>query len=150
MTEEELIALVTSEVKDLSDELVTGDYSNAVDDAERETGFTLPQTDSLKIYWVKERTKRHLIWYLFFGGAKKFRVKQYYLDQKFQHYKDILEYMDKAFFDFQESRPDLFAGVDPSRMFGTVVSPGFSYDDVGKDTTYFDDNVVEHYPNSET
>jgi hypothetical protein len=47
MTEADLITRVTQEIKGLSSNFVTADYINAVDSAQEETSFALPNTKVL-------------------------------------------------------------------------------------------------------
>jgi hypothetical protein len=54
--------------------------------------------------------------------------------------------MDAEFSAIQEERPDEFANVDAYGLFGSVVNAGFSYDSVGKDTTYDSDQGIIFEP----
>lgn len=145
------IALVTQEVRGLSNILVADDYSNATDDALRETAWTLPETVEFKIYWLKQRAKRHLFFYLMSESAHKFKVKQLALNQRFDHYKDLIKQMDLDFMAVIDSRPEMFPelagvdGVDTYKLFGHVAGPGFEYDSVGKDVTDYDDPPTLDY-----
>lgn len=143
ITRSELITLVSEEVMDLDDLFESGDYSNAVDAALRDTGWTLPTSDDFQKKWIIDRTKRHLIYFLLFDSSKKFKVKQYSLDQKFDHYYKLLRFMDNAFIDAQEQNPYDFAGVDAYKMFGTKIDAGFSYDGLGRERTFDDENTVK-------
>jgi hypothetical protein len=141
MTEEELVAIVTSEMKDLATSLVAADYTNAVYSATLETTFTLPNTTNEQIYWLKERTKRHLIFMLATGAAAKFQVKQIKLDQKYRNLKDLYTSMDETWEKMQDDM--LQSTIDPVSQFGIKADAGFSYDPVtGEDTTYEDSNFV--------
>ena len=135
------------EVKGLSTYLVEDDYTNAIADAERETGFSLPTDDSFQIMWLKERTKRHLFFYLMSESAHKFKVDQINLQHRFQHYDKLVDKMDKAFEEALEANPEKFAGADAWDLFGSKVDAGFSYDDqTGIDLTYLDENLVNVSP----
>ena len=147
MTKLEMIALLKEEVKALTSKLTDPtDYDNACDDSSREIGWAFPVSGNFKIYWMKYRVKRHLYFYLMSESANKFKVKQFSLDQRFKHYKEIIELMDAEFAAIQEERPDEFAGVDAYGLFGTSINAGFSYDSVGKDTTYDSDQDVIFEP----
>ena len=147
MNETELIEKLEQEVKGLTSYLEEDDYTNAVDDAERETGFSLPTTDTFQIRWLKERTKRHLFFYLMSESAHKFKVDQINLQHRFEHYNKIIEKMDKAFEEALESNPEKFAGADPWDLFGSKVDAGFAYDSqTGIDLTYIDKNLVNVSP----
>jgi hypothetical protein len=140
-----LTTLITQEVKGLDANLAAEDYSNAIDDAARETGWSLPVSEDFKIYWLKQRAKRNLFFYLMSESAHKFKVKQLALNQRFDHYFDIIELLDKDFLRIVEERPEMFTGVDAYKLFGQVVGPGFEYDEVGNDVTDYDDPPTLDY-----
>lgn len=147
MTSAEIIILVTAEMKGLSSYLVANDYSNACSDAERDTGWSLPITDGFKILWFKERVKRYLFFYLLTESAHKFKFKQINLQHRFEHYRDIVKYMDEKFLAIMEERPDQFAGVEPYKMFGHKVDAGFAYNpQTGDELTYKDGQLVIFEP----
>jgi len=98
--------------------------------------------------WLKNRAKRHLFFYLASESARKFRVKQFSLDQRFKHYMQIIKKMDEEFLTAQEDRPEEFAGVDPSALFGHKIDAGFAYDELGRDITYDSDQDVLLNPES--
>jgi len=147
MIKDDFIVLAKQEVKGLSTYLVDNDYENAADDAARETGWTYPVSDNFKIHWMKQRIKRHLLFYLYTESAHKFKYKQINLQHRFDHYDKMLEKLDLAFTAAIEERPDLFAGVSISHLFGTKIDAGFSYESLtGKDTTYRDSQEVVFGP----
>lgn len=146
MTKNELTTLVAVEVKGLDDFLDSVDYDNAADDAVREFDTSFPISGNTVTYWVKKRTKRHLFYYLMTEAAHKFRLEQINVNQRFDHYKSIIEFEDSEFEKFKEARPDLFANVEAYKLFGTKVDAGFSYDHVGRDATYDSDNDVDFNP----
>jgi len=148
MTKAEFIALAKEEVKGLTSYLTDPtDYDNAADDASRETGWVYPVSGNFKEYWTKQRIKRHLFFYLYTESAHKFKYKQINLQHRFDHYHKMLESMDNAFTLAIEERPDLFAGVSVSHLFGTKVDAGFAYQRLtGKDITYRDAQKVAFGP----
>ncbi len=150
MTKDEFIILAKQEVKGLSSYLVNNDYENAADDASRETGWVYPVSGNFQIYWVKQRVKRHLFFYLYTESAHKFKYKQINLQHRFEHYHKMLfgkDGMDAKFAEAIEERPDLFAGVSISHLFGTKVDAGFAYQSLtGKDITYRDTQKVAFGP----
>jgi hypothetical protein len=149
MTKDEMRSLLIEEVKGLSQYLSNPtDYDNALDDASRET-WAFPVSTDFKIYWMKQRAKRHLYFYLASESAHEYKVKRFDRQQKFDHYFKLIEYMDQKFIEAQENNPEEFASVDAFKMFGTRVRPGFRYDGVGKDLTYEDTNEIEFNPNEE-
>lgn len=145
-TKAELTTLLEEEIKGLSTNFVAADYSNALDDAERETGWAFPVANGFRTLWQKERSKRHLYWYLASESSEEFKVRQLNLNQKFDHLFKLVDIMDKQFNAIQESRPDQFAGTDSFRSFGTQIDAGFQYDDLGRDTTYSQGNLVVFNP----
>jgi hypothetical protein len=148
MTKDDLTQLLIEEVKGLDNYLVADDYSNALDDAARET-WALPVTTDFRIFWVKERAKRHLFFYLMTESAHKFKYKQINLQQRFEHYKEIIfgkGGMDEKFAEAIEENPAEFSGVDTFKMFGTKVDAGFAYDDVGQDISYREEYDVVFTP----
>jgi len=147
MTEEELIDQLTEEVKNLDTYLERDDYVNGLGDAQAETGWTLPLDDTLKLLWIKKRAKRHIFFYLYSESAHKFKYKQINLQQRWEHYKEIISTMDEEFVAFQEDRPDLFGAVDPFHAFGTKIDAGFAYEgQTGEDITYSDVAEVDFTP----
>lgn len=148
MDKNEFVSLIEKEVKGLSSVLDTEDYRNAIDDAVRETGYTLPVTNDTMIYWLKTRAKRHLFFYLLTESAHKFKVKQYSLNQRFEHYRSTVEYMDTKWQEFLEAEGILVE--DAIGAFGTKIDAGFQYESqTGKDTTYDTENIVIHAPRDE-
>lgn len=146
MDQSELEAWLVLKVRSLDNELDSEDYTQAVDDAEEELGWDLPQTDSKRLVWLKKRSMRHLFFSLMTESAHKFKFEQVNLNQRFDHYSKSIKEMDKEFKEAREEDPALFAGVSTYKMFGTKVDAGFSSDDLGRDTTYESDQLVIHHP----
>ena len=151
MDQDTLLGLITAEVKGLSQYFETVDYENAVADAERETGWVFPLTSGFQEYWSKQRAKRHLFFYLMSESAHKFKYEHINLQHRFEHYSKLIPTMDTQFRMIMEERPEEFLDalgvIDISAFMGTKVDAGFSYALDGKDTTYFNDNEVNHFPN---
>ena len=147
MSKDEMAALVKQEIKGLSSNFDDDfDYSNALDDAERDTGWAFPVADGFRTYWQKERAKRHLYFYLVSEASEEFKVRQLNLNQKFDHLWKLIDKADKDFLVVQESRPEEFASVDAYKSFGTQVNASFKYDDLGRDETYDEDSLVTFGP----
>ncbi len=142
MTRDEMLELLPTEVRGLSNYLTDDDYSNACDDASRETGWSFPVTDDFQILWIKNRAKRHLFFYLLSESAHKFKYEGISLNQRFDHYLALTKQMDSDFKEVQETSPEEFMTGDSYLLFGTKIDAGFSYDEIGEDTTFFDDNQV--------
>ena len=140
--------MVTAEVKGLSSSLVSADYTNAVAEAERDTGFTLPVTAAFQIKWLKERTKRHLFFYLQSESAAKFQYKAIKLNHRFDHYDRLIKRMDKDFETAQEEYAFEFAGISAYEQMGTKIDAGFAtIPQTGQDYTYDTDQQVIIAPN---
>ena len=141
MTYNELLALLPTEIKGLSNYLVSVDYENAVNDAIRETGWALPvvgynaQQSALVELWLKSRAKRHLFFYLMSESAHKFKYDVIFLNQRFDHYSTIIKQMDDNWNQFINDYPELFI-TNASDWFGTKVDAGFAYEETGEDITY--------------
>lgn len=146
LTKEQLILKLQKEVKGLHTYLVNEDYENAADDAVNEFETSYPISGQLIEFWVKKRAKRHIFYYLLTESAHKFKFEQINLQHRFDHYYKLIQTEDEQLAAFMEERPDLFSGVDSFKMFGTKIDAGFAYDEVGKDITYDDDQLVEFNP----
>jgi len=140
-TDSQIKTLIKQEVKSLSTYLEEDDYNNALNDAKRETGFATFATD-FRVHWVKMRAKRHLFFYLATETARKFKVKQFSLDQRFKHYMILIKEMDVQFELAKEEHPEEFTDVESQHLFGTKVDAGFAYDGFGADMTYDEDQQV--------
>ena len=148
MTKDGLIIRLQQDVKGLSSSLKNVDYENAAAAAERDTGWSLPQSTDFKVQWLIERSKRHLFFFLLTESASKFRFKAIYLQHKFEHYRLLIQDMDKRFEKAQEEFAFEFAGVSSFEMAGTKIDAGFSYEPLtGRDTTYNGNNQVLIHPN---
>lgn len=138
-----MITLLEQEVKGLSTYLDSDDYSNACDDASRETGFSFPVADGFQTFWVKTRAKRHIFFYLLSESAHKFKYEQINLQHRFDHYRNIIEYMDEQYALALEEHALEFAGATGINALGTKIDAGFAYQpQTGRDLTYDDSNVV--------
>jgi hypothetical protein len=146
MTKQELILKLEKEFKGSQKYLDPEDYENASDDAIKEFETSYPVSGQILEYWVKKRAKRHLFYYLLTESAHKFKFEQINLQHRFDHYSKLVEIEDGQFKEFMEERPDLFAGVDSFKMFGTKIDAGFAYSEYGRDITYRDDQLVEFDP----
>jgi hypothetical protein len=148
MTSDEMVDKLKEEVKGLTRYLsYPVDYNNACDDASRDTGFSFPVTTSFKIYWMKQRAKRHLFFYLQSESAHKFKFEQINLQHRFEHYSKIIKDMDLAFEEAKKSNPAEFAGIDTFKQFGTVAGTGFAYEPLtGRNITHDPDQQVVFNP----
>lgn len=148
MTRDELIALLPQELKGLADDLESADYSNACDDASRDTGWSFPVSTDFQIKWQKERAKRALYAYLRDDAASDFQYKAVKIDQRFEHFNKLIKEADEKFEEAQAQNPEEFAGVSAFATFGTKIDAGFAYEpQTGRDRTYDEDQLVITHPN---
>lgn len=143
MQSSECTTIIKQELKDLSTSFDTDDFVNAIRDAQYETGFSYPTTDGFEIFWLKQRTKRHLFFMLLTQSAKQFKFKQFNLQQRYEHYRTLLRDMDRDFNNAVEENPHKFANVSAIQFFGHKVDAGFAYEEgTGRDKSYTDDQLV--------
>jgi len=151
MTADELKALLAEELKGLSSKFSSDDYTNAVNAAERDTGWSMPVSTAFKIKWMIQRAKRYLYSYRRDESADKFKYKQLSLNQRFDNFYKLVAMMDKAFEEVQEDYAFEFAGVDALHIFGTKVDAGFAYEpQTARDFTYSEDQEVIITPDENT
>ena len=143
LSKDRFVSLLEREVKGLTSYLDSQDYKNAADDAARETGFSFPVAEGFATLWMKDRAKRHLFFYLLTESAHKFKYEQINLQHRFDHYRNIIEYMDKKYSEALEEYAYEFAGATAINMLGTKIDAGFAYESqTGRDLTYQDDNLT--------
>lgn len=148
MTKDEMSTLVERELMGLATKFDVDNFSDAADDAARDTGFSFPVTTAFQIKWMKQRMKRAMFFMLLTGAAKKVKYEQISLEQEFGHYREIIKDLDAEFERAKKDDPYEFAGVSSYQMFGTKIDAGFQYEHLtGVDTTYNDGNEVIISPN---
>jgi len=115
----------------------TPQIEQSINQALAELNWALPMDDVQKEYWIIERSKRFVLYSLLFESAKKFRFKQIFLQQRFDNYFRLLQKMDDDLLAAIENNPDLFdvAGFPSDKLF-SYITTGFTYDGLGRDTTY--------------
>lgn len=127
--------------------LITADgYELVCDQAISELGWSYPLTIPTKVSWAIKRATRHAIYLLLLASAYKFKYKQINLQHRFDHFKSLIDEMDKEFTEALTTDTALFAGVDSYKMFGTKIDAGFAYDSIGNDVTYNVDRLVNFAP----
>ena len=142
MTKEELVVRLQRGMRSQANDLDYEDYIDSIEDAEQDLGWSFPQTEGFRLKWLRLRSIRHLLYFLQTGAARKFRFEGAHLHQRFAHYSKLVEQMDKEFAVAVEENSHLFAGVDAHKMFGYKIDAGFSSNELGQDTTYYNDNEV--------
>lgn len=131
----DIVALV--QIQMATTTLLTSDgFTAAVNSAASELGWSLPQTDSTRIMWLTKRGVRHACFILWVASAQKFKYKQVNLQHRFDHYKLLIDSMDKEFEAALQSSLSIFASVDTYKQFGTALNAGFVYNYIGEDLTY--------------
>lgn len=138
MTKDELASLVIGDTA-ISGYLTSGEVDECCDEAMGDTGWSFPVSGTFQEHWSKQRTKRHCYFRLWTQTARKFKVEQIHLGERFNHYGKVIEFMDIRFEKIMEECPEEFSGVDAYKMFGTVVRPGIKYDIAGNDITDYTD-----------
>ena len=143
MTKDELITKLQEESKDLSSYLSSDDYSNAADRASYDTGWAYPVSTSFRITWQLQRSFRWLYFYLLNNYATKFKFEQINLQQRWEHFRQMIKDIDEQFEKAVQENPAEFADVDTYKMFGTKIDAGFAYENgTGRDITYDEDQEV--------
>lgn len=138
MTKAELAALIHGDTN-IGDHLLISEVLECCDEAMGDTGWSFPISGTFQEHWSKQRTKRHCFFRLWTEAARKFKVEQINLGDRFTHYGKVIELMDLRFEKIMEDYPEEFSGVDAYKMFGTVVRPGIKYDIAGNDITDYTD-----------
>ena len=147
MTSDELKTLLEAELMGLSARYESTDFDNAIDDAERDTGWTMPVTTAFKIKWMKQRAKRALFEMRLHASADKFKYDKASINQRFDHFFKLIQKMDQDFEVAKLDDPAAFAGVDDYQMFTHKIDAGFAYEaQTNRDMTYADENQVIFMP----
>jgi hypothetical protein len=105
----------------------------------------------LRIELLRKRATRHILYVLVLGAARKFRAEGFHLDQRFKHYSQLVKDLDAEYEKFIDDHPEEFTlssvSDEATKLFGSLIDAGFSSDNLGRDTTYTDDNEVIVTPN---
>ena len=83
----------------------------AAETALDELGWSIPVDHPLKVFWAYQRAVRHAVYILMVESAHKFRYKEIFLQNRFAHYKAMIDDMDKSFKEAKEENPELFASA---------------------------------------
>jgi hypothetical protein len=138
-----LKTLLSQELKSLADYLEDEDYTNAFAEAAQETGWALASVSTdFQSLWFKRRARRHLVYMLYVESARKFKVDQINLGERFKHYGEIIKVEDAAFEKIKEERPEQFAaaeGINLASFFGQQIGTRHAYDELGRDVTDYSD-----------
>lgn len=106
--------------------------------ASQETGWLFPVSGDFQEFWIENRAERHCFFQLWTQSARKFKVEQLNLNQRFAHYGEVIKKMDRDFEAIKAERYEMFdtsTSEDKVNMFGTVAPAGYVYDITGKDIT---------------
>ena len=137
----------TDELVEIVENLMGASYDKVSDEgkvlacdlAQTELEWSLPQTDSFRLYWIVQRARRHLVYILLCETAHKFRFKEIHLHNRFKQYHQLVELMDDEFQKAIDARPldfDHLASNTTDGAFGLYVTSGFNYNYAGEDLTY--------------
>lgn len=106
-------------------------FAAAVEQALSELGWTIPETDNKKCYWIIERTKRYIIDILLIESAHKYKYDKISLQQRFEHYYKLIDLMDKKFNTAVNDDVELFTTTTLGFVADYIPS-GFTYNGVGE------------------
>jgi len=144
MTSAELVTRIQQDFVAQANDLVDPtDYDNAVASAGRDIGIALPVTTDFLIKAYIERSTRHLFFILMIASARKFRAEAFHLDQRYEHYKELVKMLDEKWEIDQAENVYELAGASKEDMFGTQIPSGFSTNSLGEDTTYMGINIIK-------
>jgi hypothetical protein len=154
---DDLTDLIKIQLSSLASLISEDGYEFVGEQALQELGWEYPVTSSPKMFWTIKRATRHAIYILLIASANKFKYKLVNLQHRFEHFKALIEEMDAEFAKAIEDNPLLFAdmmedellGANAYKLFGSVINAGFSYDEMGKDTTYSIDQYITFAPSEE-
>lgn len=146
---DELADVVKVQLSSLSSLITADGYELVCEQAIQELGWSLPETNPTKIYWLIQRATRHAINILRIASANKFKYKLVNLQQRFEHFQKMMESMDAEYESAVSSDIAMFAGVDSFCLFGTKIDAGFAYDSIGTDLTYDVSRYVNATPSEE-
>ena len=107
----------------------------AISQATSELSWVIPNTDEAQCHWIIERTRRHLLYVIAIESARKFQYKQIRLNQRFNHYFQLIEKMDEDYAKAIDDNPSLFPSTSGTWL-TTYLPCDFVYDQAGKDLTY--------------
>lgn len=134
---DELISFTTNLLGGSSTKVSEDGLTQAASQTELELKFTYPVSDDTESYWMVERMRRHLLYILMVESAHKFQYKQIHLEHRFRNYIQLIEKADADFLKAAEDFPDLF-DLGTYENFAYYLSPGFVYDELGRDLTYME------------
>ncbi len=97
----------------------------AIETALNELGWAIPVAHPLKVFWAYQRAVRHAVYILMVESAHKFRYKEIFLQNRFSHYKSMIDDMDKAFEKAKDENPELFP--DSTYMDDATITSSLSY-----------------------
>ena len=100
-------------------------FEVAANTALNELGWSIPVDHPLKVFWAFQRGVRHSVFILMVESAHKFRYKEIFLQNRFSHYKAMIEDMDNAFEKAKEDNPELF--VDSLYLDDETIASSLSY-----------------------
>jgi hypothetical protein len=141
-----LTVLIKVQLSNLSTLITEDGYTLVCDQTSQELGWSFPVTNPTKLLWMLKRGTRHALNLLQIAAAYKFKYKQINLQQRFDHFKALIDVLDKEYKEAMASDIATFSGVEAYKMFGTKIDSGFSYDIIGNDQTYNYDKYVNFSP----
>ena len=90
-----------------------------------ELGWAFPLAHHLKEFWAVNRAVRHGLAILQIESAHKFRYKEIFLQNRFSHYTQLIDKMDRDFETAKEENPALF--LESTYIDTATLSTALSY-----------------------
>jgi hypothetical protein len=140
MDRSEAITLLRVSLKTVVELLTDEEVETCVDIGAKECGWAFPMNRPFREYWVVERAKRAAISMLALNSAQKFKFKQIHLNQRWEHYQQMLKHMDDLFAKAKKENPDEFSDVslddipeeERRNMFGMYLYNNLAKSPVGR------------------
>ena len=129
------VEFIELELSATGTKLSSEELDQAAAKAMLELRWVYPISDSFKRYWAIERGKRHALYILLMIAAHKFKYKQINLNQRFDHYYQLIKTMDAEFAKVIDDYPSVFPGVETEHGFTHYIPSGFENDFMGKDAS---------------
>ena len=131
----EFTTQVSLEMGDLATKVAAGAFEQVSNKTFNEFlgQWSYPITDDFQSYWFLERGKRHLIYIFLIASAHKFKFKQISLNNRFDHYIQLIRLMDDEFLKAAEDNPMAFPVASGGVLFPMYLANTFNYDFLGRE-----------------
>lgn len=138
---DELTDIIKIQLSSLSPLITEEGYEVVCEQTMQELGWTFPVTNPTQLLWLVKRAARNATYILLIASANKFKYKLVNLQHRFEHFKALVDMMDKEFEEAMAANPAFFAvigsaGENAYTLFGIKIDAGFAYNFAGEDVTY--------------